>query len=90
MSEMATKSERRAMQFIKDHPGGRRDKAFPFGEVFRFDAPELKRAPFRVATIRRLIDRGLVSASGIVRLTPKGERVLATLKETETTPQENE
>lgn len=79
-----TKSELRTLQFIKDHPGGKRSPAFPCGERFRFNTPELKRAPFRYSTLRRCIDHGLVTASGDVALTPKGEHELASHTKTPT------
>jgi len=49
----------RALAFVKEHPGYR-VPAFPWGFGYRFDAPELKRAPFRLRTLKSLIAAGFV------------------------------
>lgn len=54
---------KRALQFIAAHPG-HRVPAFLGGWRYHFDAPELKRLPFRVSTINELVQLGLVDAIG--------------------------
>jgi hypothetical protein len=54
----------RALAFIASHPGTRRP-AFPWGHSYRFDAPELKRAPFRVGTVNALVEQGLVDVTPV-------------------------
>lgn len=70
----------KVLLFISTYKGTRH-KTFPFGQDgFHFDAPDLKRAPFRVQTLRQLITEGFVTSKGPVRLTLKGEHELAELK----------
>lgn len=66
-----TAAQKKALAFVATHPGTRH-KAFPCGYRFRFDAPELRRAPFRVSTIYQLIEMGLVTEEGPVVLTERG------------------
>ncbi len=65
-----TIGQRKALEFIAMHPGTRS------GPLFTFDAPEPKRAPFRVETIYRLIQMGLVTQGKQVQLTDSGRAVL--------------
>lgn len=67
----------KVLRFVAEHPGGRRVRAFPFGFGYRFEAPELKRAPFRAKTLGCLIDQGYVLVTGgIIKLSAKGQAAL--------------
>ena len=67
----------KCLQFVAAHPGGRRVKAFPFGYGYRFDAPELRRAPFRQSTLEDLIELGFISVvDEVLAVSPKGAAVL--------------
>lgn len=66
-----TDAQKKALEFVATHPGTRH-KAAPCGYRFRFDAPELKRSPFRVGTLYQLIELGLVTEEGPVVLTTLG------------------
>jgi hypothetical protein len=54
-----TPAQTRALRFVADHPGGTARRAF-FGYAWSFDAPELKRAPFRTSTLSALLDLGMI------------------------------
>ncbi len=58
------KSHLRALTFIATHPGTRRPAA-PWGYSYLFDAPELKRAPFRASTVNALIEAGLLDVAPV-------------------------
>lgn len=66
------RSTYRALRFIARYPGTRR-KAF-MGYLYDFSEHKLplKRAPFRLSTISRLICEGLVTSEGPVTVTDKG------------------
>ena len=70
-----TAAQLKALRFVASHPGGTARPAFPCGYAWRFDAPELKRAPFRKETLYRLLDDGLIAIVGanhVVKVTPAG------------------
>lgn len=76
-----TRAKHLALVFISSHPGTRA-KAFPWGYRYHFEAPELKRAPFRSATIESLIAEGLVSTENdVVQISIKGKDLLRTYQE---------
>ncbi len=49
------------LEFVRDHPGGYRHPAFPWGYGYHFNASEFKRAPFRKQTLERLIGDGYIT-----------------------------
>lgn len=73
-----------ALKFIEDHPGGTRHKAI-MGWRWFFDAPELKRAPFRTSTLYGLEELGMLKFSKLsvfeqkVELSELGKKVLEEL-----------
>lgn len=72
-----TPSQTRALRFVADHPGGTADRAWLGGYKFRFDAPELKRAPFRVTTLYGLLHERLIAIrGGKVVVTERGRKAL--------------
>ncbi len=73
-----TTGQKKALAFVATHPGTRR-RAFPWGFAYHFDAPELKRAPFRVNTLNQIIEKRLVTHEGPVMLTDKGRALHAQL-----------
>ncbi len=58
------KSHLRALHFIATHPGTRRPAA-PWGYSYLFNAPELKRAPFRSSTVNALVEAGLLDVAPV-------------------------
>jgi hypothetical protein len=78
----------KALRFVAGHPGTR-SGSFPFGRgAFRFDAPEYKRPPFRLVTLERLIEQGLVGVTpsgkdfvpDTVAITDEGRELLESLQ----------
>lgn len=69
---MKLEVRQKVLLFVSKY-NGTRHKTFPLGqEGFRFDAPGIKRAPFRVQSLRQLIAEGFVTSKGPVKLTLKG------------------
>lgn len=66
----------RALKLIAQHPGTR-CRAF-LGWSYHFNMPGFKRAPFRAATVDKLIERKLVEASveGKVQISELGKSFL--------------
>ena len=71
----------RCLRFVAGHPG-RRVPAF-LGYRYYFDAPELKRAPFKYSTLESLIESGHLgvrvrgySRDDLVEITAKGQKAL--------------
>ncbi len=58
-----TAAQLRALRFVAEHPGGTAHPAYPCGFAWRFDAPELKRAPMRTGTLYALLDLGMIAVS---------------------------
>ncbi len=77
-----TPSQLRALRFVAEHPGGTARPAFPCGYAWRFEAPELKRAPFRKGTLYALLDLGVIAVGGdhSVTVTATGHAALRASK----------